>query len=87
MPAEARSVAGIAACTRVALTKVVVRVAPFQRTVAPETRLLPLTVKVRLAAPASPEVGASELSVGTGLLVVVPPPMSTVHRSEYWLET
>ena len=61
------SLAGIAAVTCPALTNVVVRAAPFQRTSEVATKLLPFTVSVNAAPPAAVLVGASEVSVGTGL--------------------
>ena len=60
------SVAGIAAVTCVALTKVVVRVAPFHLTTEPETKLLPLTVRVKAAPPAVALLGTRVVSAGTG---------------------
>src|ERR1044071_1761225 len=51
-PAVATSAAGMLAVSRVALPNVVVRAAPFQRTVAPETKLLPSAVKVNAGPPA-----------------------------------
>ena len=48
LPAAAISAAGIAAVSWVALTKVVVRFAPFQRTTEPLTKLLPFTVSVKV---------------------------------------
>ena len=44
--AVATSAAAIAAVSWVALTKVVVRAAPFQRTLEPLTKLVPVTVSV-----------------------------------------
>ena len=64
VPAAAMSLAGMAALTCVALTKVVERAAPFQFTVAPETKLLPLTVSVKAAPPAVALAGESEVSEG-----------------------
>src|SRR5215471_19289083 len=64
----------------VALTKVVVRLAPFTCTVAPLTKFVPFTVKVNAAPPAVALLGERLLMVGTGLLTVkvaaadVPPP-------------
>ena len=52
LPATAISAAGIAAVSWVALTKVVVRFAPFQRTTEPLTKLLPFTVSVKAGPPA-----------------------------------
>jgi len=72
--------AGTVAVSRVAETKVVVSGLPFQFTVEPETKLVPLTVKVNCEPPAVAQVGLSEVIVGTGLLMVkvcafdVPPP-------------
>jgi hypothetical protein len=51
----------------VALTNVVLSGVPFQFTTAPLTKLLPLTVRVKLVPPAAVLVGKSELIVGTGL--------------------
>src|SRR5258708_7171592 len=67
--AVAMSAAVIAAVSWVALTKVVVRVVPFQRTVEPLTELAPFTVKVNTGPPANALPGASPLSVGAGLLI------------------
>src|SRR2546421_9373126 len=56
-PAAAMSAAAIAAETRVALTNVVVRLAPFQSTLAPETKVAPSTVRVKAVPPAVALVG------------------------------
>src|SRR5439155_320716 len=80
VPAAATSAAAMAAVSCVALTKVVVRAAPSQRTVEPLTKLVPVTVSVRAALPADVLVGDSVESVGEGLLTLnvcaaeVPPP-------------
>src|SRR5438874_1040926 len=80
VPAAATSAAAMAAVSCVALTKVVVRAVPFQRTVEPLTKLVPVTVSVRAALPADVLVGDSVESVGEGLLTLnvcaaeVPPP-------------
>jgi hypothetical protein len=75
----------------VALTNVVLSGVPFQFTTAPLTKLLPLTVRVKLVPPAAVLVGKSELIVGTGLLIAnveapeVPPPgvgLTTVMLAE-----
>src|SRR5262245_66075782 len=66
------SVARIAAVTCVALTKVVVRGAPFQFATEPETKLLPLTVRVKAAPPAVALLGAKVVSTGTGFVVAPP---------------
>jgi hypothetical protein len=76
VPAAAMSLAGMAAVTCVALTKVVVRAAPFQLTVAPETKLLPLTVSVNAAPLAVAVFGESEVRAG-GVTVSLPAPSCT----------
>src|SRR5438477_80722 len=79
-PATARSVAGIAAVSWVALTKVVVRVAPFHLTVLPLTKPVPATVSVKAGPPTRALLGVRPVSVGAGLFTVnvcaaeVPPP-------------
>src|SRR5438874_12824083 len=50
-PAVAMSAAAMAAVTRVTLTNVVVRATPFQKSVAPETKLLPSAVRVNAGPP------------------------------------
>jgi len=80
VPAEVTSEAGIDAVSWVVLTKVVVRFDPLKRTVDPETKLVPLTVSVKIASPAFLDVGEILVVAGTGLLTVntcaleVPPP-------------
>jgi len=80
VPPVAMSLAKIAAVNCVALTKVVVRPAPFQRTTEVETKVVPFTVNVKAAPPAVVLVGEMLVSVGKGLLMVkvcgleVPPP-------------
>jgi hypothetical protein len=69
-PAETMSLAGMEAVSFVALLKVVVRSDPFHRTVAPETKLDPLTVRVKPGSPASAELGLIPEIDGTGLLTV-----------------
>ena len=64
VPTVVKSVARIAAVNCVALTKVVARALPFQRTVAPETKLPPVTVKVELAEPAIAVIGDRLTIVG-----------------------
>ena len=62
------------------LTKVVVKIKLFQCTFEPETKLDPLTVRVKPGPPAVALLGEIELIAGTGLLTVnvlgadVPPP-------------
>ena len=62
LPAAAISAAGIAAVSWVALTKVVVRFAPFQRTTEPLTKLLPFTVSVKAGPPPAALLGERELN-------------------------
>ena len=45
--------------------------APFHRTLDPETKLEPVTVRVKAGPPAVPELGEVEVRVGTGLLTAV----------------
>jgi hypothetical protein len=70
-PAAVMSAAVMAAVSCVALTNVVVRVAVFQRTVAPLTKPVPLTVRVKAGPPTVALDGDSDASVGTGLLFVI----------------
>src|SRR6476660_2481531 len=70
VPVEAMSLAGMEAVSFVALLKVVVRSDPFHRTVAPETKLDPLTVRAKPGSPASAELGLMPEINGTGLLTV-----------------
>src|SRR6266850_8414355 len=63
-PAAAMSEAGMLAVTRVALTNVVVRAAPFQSRVAPDTKPLPSAVSVKAGPPTVALFGVSVLSVG-----------------------
>src|SRR5436190_1904523 len=80
VPAAATSAAEMAAVSCVALRNVVVRGAPFQRTVEPLTKPLPFTRSVSDPVPAVTPVGVSPVSPGTGLFTVnvrapeVPPP-------------
>ena len=62
-----RSLAGIVAVSCVALINVVVRAEPFHRTPEPETKLLPLTIKVNAGPPTDALLGESELSTGAEL--------------------
>jgi hypothetical protein len=80
LPAEAMSLAGIAAVSCVALTNVVVRFAPFTWTVDPLTKFEPLAVSVNAGPPAVAVLGEMLVSDGAVLLTVkfndpdVPPP-------------
>src|SRR6476469_8370236 len=71
LPAAAMSAAGIAAVSWVALTKVVVRFAPFQLTTEPFTKLLPFTVSVKAGPPAAALLGESVVNVGVEALLIV----------------
>ena len=64
VPIAAISLAGIAACSCVALTKVVVRSAPFQRTTDEARKLLPMTVSVKAVPPTFAEAGDSDVTAG-----------------------
>src|SRR5215510_9230329 len=80
VPAVATSDAPIDACNCMALTNVVGRLTPFQRTTDVLTNPLPLTVTVNAAAPAVTLDGDSDSTPGTGFAIVnarspdVPPP-------------
>src|SRR5262249_29093740 len=69
-PADATSAAVTVAVSCVDETNVVVKTVPFQRTVEPETKLVPFTVRVSPPQPAGYELGFSDVMVGTGLLMV-----------------
>jgi len=70
VPGDATSAAVTVAVSCVDETYVVAKAVPFQRTVEPETKLLPFTVIVNDGHPAGYELGLSEVMVGTGLLMV-----------------
>src|SRR5882724_458453 len=82
VPPVAISAAVICAWSCVALTYVVVRLLPFQRTTDVIAKFVPVAVSVNAAPPAEALVGEIELSVGTGFVEVmvnvcdpdVPPP-------------
>ena len=80
VPPVAMSLAGTEAVTCVLLTYVVVSPVPFHRTVDPETKFVPVTVRVNAAPPAVAEVGERVVMVGTALFTVkltefdAPPP-------------
>ena len=80
VPALVKSVAGICAVSCVALTKVVARLLPFQRTTEPLMKPVPLTVKVMPELPAFAVFGLRLAIAGAGLLMlkvctaVTPPP-------------
>ena len=66
VPAVAMSLAGIEAVKLVALFTVVVRSDPFHRTVEPETKFEPLTVRANSGLPAMAEFGLIPVMAGTG---------------------
>lgn len=63
---DAMSAAVMLAVNCVEFTNVVVRAAPSHCTIAPETKLLPVTVRVNAALPATAVAGLREVIVGTG---------------------
>jgi hypothetical protein len=81
VPTALKSDARIVAVNCVGLTKVVARTLPFQRTLDPETKLPPVTVKVKLAEPAAAAVIGERLAtigtlfgvVGATDTVIIPP--------------
>src|SRR5436190_729250 len=80
VPAVPRSADEMAAVSCVALRTGVVRATPFQRTLEPLMKLVPVTVSVKAAFPAAALAGDRVESVGDGLLTLnvwaaeVPPP-------------
>ena len=82
VPAVAMSAAEMAAVNCDAETKVVVLAEPFQCTTDPDTKLPPLTVRVKATPPAVAEPGFRLVVVGRGLVMLklsaleVPPPGS-----------
>ena len=87
VPVATRSLAGMLAVSRVALTKVVVRLLPFHCTTEAGTKLAPVTVSVKAGPPSWTLLGASDESEGTGLTALtvkgraleVPPPGAGVN--------
>jgi hypothetical protein len=71
VPTVAISAAVIAAVSVELETKVVARDEPFQSTTEPDTKFVPLTVRVRPDPPAVAEVGLIETIVGAGFIAVV----------------
>ena len=80
VPAVATSVAGTDTLNCVLLTNVVDRLAPFHRTVEPDTNPVPVTTRVKSPPPAVAEPGLKLEMTGPGTLIVkvtaleVPPP-------------
>lgn len=66
VPAAAKSPAGMVAVNCVALTKLVVRLLPFQKTCEVGTKFDPLTVSVKPLVPAVAEFGFKLVKAGTG---------------------
>src|SRR5207249_1755758 len=64
VPLAAMSLAGIEVVSCVLLTKLVVRLNPFQRTTESAAKLVPFTVSVRPGPPAIVEAGSSPVIVG-----------------------
>jgi hypothetical protein len=62
--------ASTCAVSWVALTKVVASAEPFHCTVAPETKPLPLTVRLKAGLPAAAEFGLREEMAGVGAAMV-----------------
>jgi hypothetical protein len=90
VPAVTTREDGTVAVSCVEETNVVVSAVPFQFTVEPETKFVPVAVKVKPALPAVAQAGLSELMVGTGLLMVmtsvavpVPPPLVALMVTLY----
>jgi hypothetical protein len=71
VPADATSLAGMAAVSCDVLTSVVVRAAPLQFTVDPTTNPDPVTVSVNAASPTVTEAGDRAVSTGTGFLLLL----------------
>ena len=67
VPGLAKSDAGICAVNCVALTNIVGRLAPFQRTTELATKFVPVRVKVTPGAPTNTGLGVMLVNVGTGL--------------------
>jgi hypothetical protein len=70
LPAVATSEAGTVAVNEAALTNVVASAVPFQFTTEPPTKLVPVSVSVKLVPPAVAEVGEIKVRVGDGLFAV-----------------
>lgn len=70
VPADEIFAAGTVAVNCVGLIKVVTSDTPFQLTTAPLIKLLPVTVNVKAALPATAALGLMEVEIGTGLLTI-----------------
>jgi hypothetical protein len=71
VPPAAISAAVICAWSCVALTNVVVRLLPFQRTTDVMAKFVPVAVSVKAEPPAAALVGEIELRAGTGFVAVI----------------
>ena len=71
VPAVATREAGTVTVSCVEEEDVGVRLVPPNLTTEPETKLVPVTVKVKLALPGMTQFGLIEVVVGTGLLMVI----------------
>jgi hypothetical protein len=69
-PAVATRRAGTAACNCIELTKVVVKAVPLHSTVAPGTKFVPVTVKVKPVLPVGTELGEIPETDGAEAAVV-----------------
>ena len=78
VPTALKSAARTVAVNCVILTKVVARALPFQRTVAPEKKLPPVTVKVKLPEPAAAAVIGDRPAIIGMLLGVVGAPDTVI---------
>jgi hypothetical protein len=71
VPAVATCAAGTVTTSCVEEEDVGVRLVPPKLTIEPETKFVPVTVKVKLALPAVTQLGLSELMLGTAVIVNV----------------
>jgi hypothetical protein len=76
VPAEARSLAGMAAWSWLLFKKVVARSEPFQRTIEVAAKSLPITVSVKELPPTTPLPGESARITGAGLAGGPPVPVT-----------
>ena len=79
VPAVAIREAGTVAVSCVEETNVVASAVAFHFTVEVETKFVPFTVKVNCGPPAVAQVGLSELTVGTALIVITSVALPVLH--------